>query len=164
MWAECASTVTKLDNITTHGDKQTIPYEIYHKNKPLFLENMHEFGEIGIIKDYHLKSKLTNKGHHCMLLGHADDHSGNVFRLYDLKTNSLRIGRDIVWLKVCYGEWKSQKDKTHGYNDNNSRYTLNLSEFINNNDNLGSEILGESRDNLDDNVDTVSPQNEIDEH
>ena len=44
LWAECASTVTKLDNITTHGDKQTIPYEIYHKNKPLFLENIHEFG------------------------------------------------------------------------------------------------------------------------
>ena len=34
------------------------------------------------------------------------------------------------------------KDKPHGYNDNNSIYTLNLSEFINNNDNLGSEILG----------------------
>ena len=56
------------------------------------------------------------------------------------------------------------KDKTYGYNDNNSRYTLNLSEFINNNDNLGSEIFKESRDNLDDNVDTVSPQNEIDDH
>ena len=56
------------------------------------------------------------------------------------------------------------KDKTHGYNDNNSRYTLNLSEFINNNDNLGSEILGEYRDNLDDNFYTVSPQNEIDDH
>ena len=67
--------VTKLDNITTHGDKQTILYKLYHKNKPLFLENMHEFGEIGIIKYYHLKVKLTNKGHHCMFLGYEDDHS-----------------------------------------------------------------------------------------
>ena len=96
-----------------------------------------------------------------MFLVYSDDQSGNVFRVYDLTTNSLRIGRDIVWLKVCYGEWKSQKDKTHGYNDNNSRYTLNLSELINNNDNLESEILGEYRDNLDDNVYTVSPKNEI---
>ena len=64
---------------------------------------MYKFGEIGIIKDYHLKIKLTNKRHHCILLGYVDDHSGNVFRVYDLTTNSLRIGRDIVWLKVCYG-------------------------------------------------------------
>ena len=88
---------------------------------------MHEFGEIGIIKYYHLKSKFTNKRHHFMFLGYEDDDSGNVFRVYDLTTNSLRIGRDIVWLKVCYYEWKSQKDKPHGYNDSNSRYTLNLS-------------------------------------
>ena len=73
LWAECASTVTKLDNITTHGDKQTIPYEIYHKNKPLFLENMHEFGEIGIIKDCHLKIKFTNKLQFCIFLGYKDD-------------------------------------------------------------------------------------------
>ena len=32
-WAECAIKVTKLDNITTHGYKQTIPYEIYYKIK-----------------------------------------------------------------------------------------------------------------------------------
>lgn len=77
-----------------------------------------------------------------MLLGYADDPSDNVFRVYDLKNNSLRIGRDIVLLKVCYGEWKYQKDKPHGDNNKNSRYTLNLPEFINNNDNLGSENLG----------------------
>ena len=98
-----------------------------------------------------------------MLLGYADDHSGNVFRVYYLTTNSLRIGRDIVWLKVCYGEWKSQKDKPREDNDSNSIYKLNLSEFINNNDNLGGEILGEYRDNLDDNVDKVSPHNETDD-
>ena len=99
-----------------------------------------------------------------MFLVYSDDQSGNVFRVYDLTTNIFSIGRDIFCLKVCYGEWKYQKDKPHGDNDNNSRYILNLSELINNNDNLGSEILGKSRDNLDGNVDTVSPQNEIDEN
>ena len=46
---------------------------------------MHEFGEIVIIKDYHLKGKLTNKGHHCMFLGYEDYQSGNIFIEYDLK-------------------------------------------------------------------------------
>ena len=44
-----------------------------------------------------------------MFIGYEDYHSGNVFRVYDIKTNSLRIERDIVWLKVFYVEWKYQK-------------------------------------------------------
>ena len=43
LFEEFSITMTKSDNITTHGDKQNILYEIYHKNKPLSLKNIHEF-------------------------------------------------------------------------------------------------------------------------
>lgn len=46
------------------------------------------------------------------------------------------------------------------YHDN-SKYILNLSELINDNDKFGSGNLVESCDNIYDNVDTFSHHNEI---
>jgi hypothetical protein len=49
LWAECASTATKLSNLIVRT-KEGSPFELFHGRKPKFGRNLRIFGEIGNYK------------------------------------------------------------------------------------------------------------------
>ena len=43
-------------------------------------------------------SKLDEKGSVGIFAGYAIEHGGDVYRMYDLTTQRVRINRDVMWL------------------------------------------------------------------
>jgi len=79
LWAKCAETATKMENIAAKADKE-LPFRWFYKSDPLFLHHLHIFGEIGVANNaQRLQSKLADCGEHCMFVGYANDHAGNTF-------------------------------------------------------------------------------------
>jgi hypothetical protein len=46
------------------------------------------------------------------LVAYTENHSGEVYRMLNLSTNSIIISRKIVWLKKSYKGWTSTKQST----------------------------------------------------
>ena len=61
---------------------------------------------VEINKDRKMRGKLTDRGMPCMYLGRADNHSNDVYRFLNLKTNRIMLSRDVQWLNKSYGDWK----------------------------------------------------------
>jgi hypothetical protein len=43
--------------------------------------------------------KLADRGVHCMFIGYVDDHGGDVYRMWNPKTERVHITRDVIWMK-----------------------------------------------------------------
>jgi hypothetical protein len=70
-WAECASTIVKLDNMMTGGNRKEPPYKRFYGKDPPFASSLRTFGELGVVaihenKDKHKKKKRQNL-HVCWL-------------------------------------------------------------------------------------------------
>jgi hypothetical protein len=65
-----------------------------------------------------LKAKMSDKSHKCIMVGYADNHSSDTYRVYDPETRKIRLTRDVKW-----AEWKRtdpsatmrifEEDETH---------------------------------------------------
>jgi hypothetical protein len=47
-------------------------------------------------------AKLEDRGLTCMFVGYAEDHSSDCYRMWDPKTNSVHVTRDIIWLRRMF--------------------------------------------------------------
>jgi hypothetical protein len=59
--------------------------------------------------------KLADRGITCMLVGYADNHTGDCYEMLNWKTSRILVTRDVLWLKRMYfGNFKGelQKDKS----------------------------------------------------
>jgi len=98
LWAECAETATKMENLAAKVDKDP-PFRQFYKRDPVFLNSLRVFGEIAVVNDAQkLRSKLANRGEHCMFVGYANDHAGDTFKLLNLKTRRIWKSRDVKWI------------------------------------------------------------------
>ena len=60
---------------------------------------LRRFGEICVAhKGIKIQSKLEDKGKKCLFLGYAKNHTGDCYRLLDMRTNKVIKSRDIIWL------------------------------------------------------------------
>jgi len=113
LWAECARTATKLDNIMVKGSDVSSPFEKFYKEvTPKFRNHLHTFGEVAIVKNHlcQIKSKLEDRGIPCTILGYAEDHAGEVFQFMNMNTEQLIMSSDSKWLDKMYGDYKQGKD------------------------------------------------------
>ena len=60
-----------------------------------------------------LHSKIQNKVSTEIFVGYSTSHGTNVYRMFNLKTKSIIVISEILWLKVNYGKWKSSIEKDH---------------------------------------------------
>ena len=70
------------------------------------------FGEIGIVNDHKKRGfykKTEDRGLPAMCLGLAPDHTSDTYRFLRLNTMTIRTSRDVIWLKMLYGEYKKLK-------------------------------------------------------
>ena len=61
------------------------------------MKHLRIFGEIGVTArlDRKMSGKLDDKGNVCMMVGYAENHAGDVYRMLNLKTKKICLSRDI---------------------------------------------------------------------
>jgi hypothetical protein len=98
----CATMLDGLIPVTVDGITKT-RYEHFNGENPAFAQHLRTWGEAGTVK---IKSKtspkLYDKGIHCMFVGYTSDHPGDCYRMFDPKTNGIRVTRDVIWLKRMF--------------------------------------------------------------
>jgi hypothetical protein len=83
---------------------ETTRYEIFYQGiKPKWVAHLRTWGEAGVVKLKTLSTaKLEDRGVTCMFVGYAEDHSSDCYRMWDPKTNSFHVTRDIIWLRRMF--------------------------------------------------------------
>jgi Reverse transcriptase (RNA-dependent DNA polymerase) len=116
LWAECAATATKLENIVCDKGDEPSPHCKFYGKHPEYARDLRTFGEIGVVTDHARKltgGKLADRGRTSMFVGYAENHAGDVYRMLVLKTNRIVMSRDIIWLNLVYGKYKGLEPGTH---------------------------------------------------
>ena len=102
---EAIKTATKLDGLviaTINGKSQT-RYEHFGYKIPKFASYLKAWGEAGVVKTKSkTEAKLKNKGTTCIMVGYANEHNGDCYRMYDPINHCIYQTRDVVWLKHMY--------------------------------------------------------------
>ena len=111
LWEECAQTCTLLQNILVVKNDQKSPFEKFFNSKSKIITELRIFGEMGVVKTEYSKiqSKVRNKGETFMFVGYYLSHGSNVFRMFNKKTQSVSITRDVVWINITLGHWMDKK-------------------------------------------------------
>ena len=117
LWAECASTATKLENVVVKKGLMP-PYKAFFDKDPPFLDHIQVFGRIGVVHDAQkIRSKLENRGVPCMFVGYADHHAGDTFRFLNLTTKKIWQARDVRWVANTVKEYNQQLENKTTTND-----------------------------------------------
>jgi hypothetical protein len=102
LFREAFKTLTYLDYlvVTTVGTKKVTRHEHFYGTNPKWMKFLRTWGEAEMVK---VKTKTTpylaDRGIHCMFIGYADDHDGDVYRMWKPKTERVHIARDVIWMK-----------------------------------------------------------------
>jgi hypothetical protein len=106
LFKEAFHTVTDLDALVpiTLGGKTASRYNHWSGGKePRYAKFLRTWGEAGTVK---LKNKATGKleerGTVCMFVGYAEDHTGDVYRMWNAQTGKIYESRDVIWLRRMY--------------------------------------------------------------
>jgi len=114
LWTECASTATKNECLMLeHGQEKPRHTRFYGKDAP-YGRMLKNFGEMGVVFDHGKKTirpKLDNRGRHCVFVGYPENHSENVYRMFNTLTKKVILTRDILWLNQSYGDFHNLKTK-----------------------------------------------------
>jgi len=117
--AEAANMAVFWENALVHTKGQLPAYTQFYNKDPKYINNLHPFeakyinnlhlfGEIRISVDPKFKkihAKLQNKGQLCMMLGPAEHHGSDTFRMLNIATKKVVITRDILWLNKFYSTY-----------------------------------------------------------
>ena len=105
LWEECSKMATLLNNVLVkkeiHYGKTSppqSPYQVFYGKIPNYFSGLKVFREIGVLKTTYsrLQSKLHNKGSTEIFVGYSTRHGTNVYRMFNLSTQSISISRDIT--------------------------------------------------------------------
>jgi hypothetical protein len=96
LWCE-ANTATKLANILVKNNTNLCAHEKVYDQLPGYAHKLQIFGEIGIVSNNGVIHYATHdRGIKCIFLGYADDHSGNAYRFYNMRTGRVILSRDVI--------------------------------------------------------------------
>ena len=154
LWAECASTATHLDNIIVSKSSEKCSYERFHGKKSKMVQHLCTFGEIGIVlkqKGQSMKGKLNDKGKPHIFVGYSDQHSGDVYRMYNPSTGKVANTRDVRFLNMTYGAYKRKK-----MNDGDFLIDVETPEIKKEKDTGRYDVLKEETETDDENSDESS--------
>jgi hypothetical protein len=111
-------TAAKLDGLIVKDLNGSIKSRVEHWSgrMPTYVRYLREWGEAGVVKiKKNSTPKLADRGITCMLVGYADYHTGDCYKMLNWKTKRILVTRDVLWLKRTYfGNFKGelQKDKS----------------------------------------------------
>jgi hypothetical protein len=96
LWSEAATTVTALDNlihVTWNGITKT-RYEHAGFEIPKFIKYLRTLCEAGIVKNGK-DGKVGGRGITMVIVGYADEHAVNCYRMYNPVTSRVNVTRDV---------------------------------------------------------------------
>ena len=105
--------VNKLEEQYSEDEKSA--YEKVYGKLPDYAKHLRTFGELRIVPlktGEQIKAKLNDRGIACIFIGYAKKHAGNVYRMLNVKTNSVIVTRDVYWTnKMWYDQEGSPRVK-----------------------------------------------------
>ena len=122
LWDECEKTSKLLNNLLDkkeiHFNKNSPPQSTYHVlygKIPKYFSCLSVFGGIVILNTSYsrLNYKIKNKGTMEIFLGYYNRHVSNVYRMFNLTTQSIIISHDISWMNINYGICNSHINNDH---------------------------------------------------
>jgi hypothetical protein len=64
----------------------------------------------------------------CKFVGHSQNHSDDVYRLFNIKTRQLIKSRDLILLDKDYESWLSYNKDNYPVGDDDSDITINITK------------------------------------
>ena len=114
IWEEFSKTSTLLNNIFSnrephYGKPSPLhnPYQFFYGELPKYFSGIRVLGWIGILNTIY-SSLHFKKGYMEIFIGYSTNHVSNMYQLFNTKTRSINVSRDISWMNVNYGMWKSR--------------------------------------------------------
>ncbi len=107
-WTECANTACDIENLIVSNNKPVSSYRSFYEKDPKYITSMRTFGEMAIVTNHEnkkMRSKLADRGKPAMFLGYATNHSQDVYRMLNIKTNRVIKTRDTLWLNETIGRY-----------------------------------------------------------
>jgi hypothetical protein len=97
--AEAKTTANKLKNLHVTTTNGKCPAGVFFGVKPkLSPEYWVEFGRQGYVTDRKkIKRKDKQRGKPMIMVGYADNHSPDVYIMYNPITNTVILSRDVKW-------------------------------------------------------------------
>jgi hypothetical protein len=102
LFREAFKTARYLDSLVvkTVGTKKATRHDNFYGKNPKWMKFLRTWGEAGTVKvKTKTTPKLSDRGVHCIFIGYADDHDGDVYRMWNPKTERVHITRDVIWMK-----------------------------------------------------------------
>ena len=93
--------------ITSWSDKweENLPTICFSRNTQKYRKYLRIFGEIAVVTNHERKStrtRIEQRGKTVMLVGYADDHTGDVYRFIHLKPQHVIVSRDARWMNIVW--------------------------------------------------------------
>ena len=98
-------TATKLDGLIPVEVNGTIKPRIEHWSGkvPDYSKHLRVWGEAGTVKTRTKTTpKIEDRGVTCMLVGYADNHTGDCYEMLNWETKRIMLTRDVIWLNRMY--------------------------------------------------------------
>jgi hypothetical protein len=109
VWAEAAKYATEVENVSEKTMKPiSALHQFYGITNPK-VKVMKPFGEMAIVEENaqrKIRAKLENRGRASLFLGHAPNHADDTYCFLNLTRKKVIVSRDVVWLGICYGDWR----------------------------------------------------------
>ncbi len=122
LWREAVKTATLMDGLVVvkFKGKEKTRYEHIFGSVPGFakkgiLKTWGEAGTVTIKTDTH--PKLLDRGVHCLFVGYSLDHSSECYRMFDPKTQGVRVVRDITWLNRMFYQKTEEENELEIHQD-----------------------------------------------
>jgi len=116
LWAKCAATATKIENIVTSKDNPPAFWAFFQQDAP-YLPALRAFGEIGITHNAQIiQSKLKNHGISSMFIGYANDHAAGTYCMLNLETKKVWKTCNVKWIASNIMQYKAQMKRENGRN------------------------------------------------
>ena len=103
LFGKAVKTATKLDSLVIVDINGVNKTQIKHYANilPRLINPMRTFGEAGIVRKGK-DGKVGNHGVTMMMVGYADKHEGNCYRIFNPLRNSIVESRNVTWLGRMY--------------------------------------------------------------
>jgi hypothetical protein len=114
LFREAFKTATLLDGlIPIKLDGKMKPRVVHWSGKlPDFAKHLRTWGEAGTVKTKTpTMAKLADHGVHCMFVGYALDHAGDVYHMWKPKTGWVHETCDVIWLRRMYFEKPMEQEE-----------------------------------------------------
>ena len=110
---EAFQTATKLDDLTVIEFKGKEKCRLQHwgEDIPNFVHSMIPWGWAGVVKTKRsFSAKLNNRGTVMMMVGYANNHTGDCYRMYNDATGRVHETRDVRWLDRMFFSKEGKMD------------------------------------------------------